>query len=159
MNRGFTLIEVLVSFVIITTVAVIGVSSLIRFRDSRALDIEADKIISTLRQAQSKARNQEDNTRWGVYFHNSINDNYTLFQVDEGQVGILDMPSTGVSEVTTRLASEVIFLDPAESSFKTVLFSKGTGLPNNPATIIISRIDNEFTANLIVSEQGLIEKE
>ena len=66
--KGFTLIEVLLTFAIIAIISVIGVMSLSNFNKDKALDIEVEKVLSLVTKARSLTLSALDGSAYGVHF-------------------------------------------------------------------------------------------
>ena len=113
--KSFTLIEILIVIGILAILVVMALPAFRSFRAEADLNDSADKIINTLRLAQSKTLASEEANQWGVYFSTStLPHQYTLFQgasyvsrvtsSDEiydlpGSVEIYDINLTGEPEV------------------------------------------------------------
>ncbi len=71
MNKGFTLVEMLLSLTII--VALLGISIPVFLGLNTRADVDAAKetLEIALRKAQAQARNQKNNSNWGVYVDSS----------------------------------------------------------------------------------------
>ncbi len=144
-SRGFTLMEILISMMILAALGVVGVAYLGGYHRSASIESEAEKITAYLRQVQNKALSGEaitgeDPTDWGVRFVNPTGGEgyYAIFR------GSSFDPAN--SDETVYLPKEVLFLDPAASSTKDIVFQRVTGRPIATSTIILQSAAN---ANLI----------
>jgi len=66
-QKGFTLIEMLLSVVLISVIAGIGIPIYYSFQQRNELDVTAQVIAQTLRSAQLHARAMDGTDGWGVY--------------------------------------------------------------------------------------------
>lgn len=79
--KSFTLVEILIVIGVLAILVVIAFPAFHSFRVEADLNDSVDKIINTLRLAQSKTLASERANQWGVYFSTStVPHQYTLFQ-------------------------------------------------------------------------------
>ena len=109
MKKGFTLIELLVVIGILIAVSVITVVNLAGKRVDADLTSTTQRIVTTLRQAQSDSMAQENGATWGVHFSNSTSTppSFALFSGSYATgtvVGQYPLPAT-VAYLTSTLAS------------------------------------------------------
>ncbi len=125
MEKGFTLIEVLLVVGVLAILLTLAIPVTIDFYKSQQLDTHTQGIIQTLRRAQLKAMSIEEDSSFGVFL---TNDNYILFR--------------GNSFATRDAAFDEIFDLPVvitvQDSPKDVVFSKFEGKPNAIGSIILS---------------------
>jgi len=57
-SKGFTLIELIVAFSIISIISVVGFASFVTYSRTQAIDNEANQLVSTLNLAKAKAQSQ-----------------------------------------------------------------------------------------------------
>lgn len=131
-QKGFTLLEILLSITILAVMGSIGSISFSSFRRDRQLELAASDITYMLRRAQSSAIAQENSNGWGVHFHNTASgaDTFSTFYGDSY--------ATGTIISSSRLSSFLEFLDPPASTTKNIIFAKATGIPNASTTITIN---------------------
>ncbi len=70
---GFTIVELLVVLALVAAIAVVAGINLFGNRNKTDLASATQDIVASLRQAQSNAMSQNQNTAWGVYFNNATN--------------------------------------------------------------------------------------
>lgn len=134
MGKGFTLIEILISFFIITVL--LGFISFgIDFYRRQELENQANNIVQTLRRAQSKAISGESDSSFGVYL---TENNYTIFKGDSYQ-----KRDSQYDEVF-ELPGFIILQDTP----KEVVFSKFEGRPSLVGNIILKMDDEVRTINI-----------
>ena len=146
--KGFTILELVISIAIIAIISVAISTNLISFQRVASLDAAAKDIVSQLRSVQNKALSGEDGNSdgtgdsWGVRFSNSTYDTYAEFYG-------ASFNSANVTGTTT-LSSSVIFINPASSATKDIVFTKITGT-TSPSTIIIQTQDGSQTKTINVA--------
>ena len=148
-SSAFTLIEVLISLVILTVIATIGLVSLSRYRYLNELDLETEKLANYLRQARNRAINGEEGLNWGVRLvNNQTNPHYYfLFKGDDYNNPL----------ETIYLSSRIQFLDPSNGNFKDLIFQRATGYHLATSTIILAlRNDQNISKTITVNYYGLI---
>jgi len=77
MQKGFTLLELLISVGIITLIGAASLASFINSRNIRDLAASGQNVISIIKLAQSKTLAGENNNLWGVHLEQS---KFTLFE-------------------------------------------------------------------------------
>jgi len=139
---------------------VVGSVSMLGYLGSQNLESETRAIIALMRDAQSKAMGQDNESRWGVYLTNnagSVRDSYAIFQADETLVSsstYIGIPGTVLENRTMR--SNVEFVNPATTT--AILFAKVSGLPNTSTTILLQRTgDASNQRTVFISGNGKID--
>lgn len=64
-QKGFSFIELLLVIAIIAIIAVSSAPFITRFLTQNYLEVSTDKVVSTIRKAQSYAMSNKDNSTWG----------------------------------------------------------------------------------------------
>jgi len=153
MNRGFSLLELLIIIAVVSLLAAgVGVS-LVNYQRTAALDSSAKEIVGNLRFAQSKAITGEDGNAdgasdtWGVRFANGANDTYRIFYGSPYNV------NNAKEEI--YLPSSVSFNAPSEGNTLDVIFAKTSGTAS-AATITVSSADGSETRTVTVNAAGRI---
>ncbi len=133
---GFTLIELLTTIGIIAVLATIGIINLANYRSPKILNMEADKIVAVLRDAQNRSMIQESGKPWGVYFEYPVTYDgyYSLFASSTYSA------SSVISSYT--LNSAINFLEPALGATTSVAFASIIGKPDAAKTIKIALKSN-----------------
>lgn len=116
-SRGISIAEVLIGMTIIAIVAGAVFLNLSNYRGFQDLDFDAQRIVSTLRDAQQRSVIQDEDSGWGVRFRNQEEDSYELFRV---------MPP-GIVGATTFLKSSLEFDATVGNPTETV-FTKISGI-------------------------------
>lgn len=148
-NTAFTLVEILISLIILVTIASLGFISLVRYRYSNELNLEAEKLVSYLRQVRDKAINGEEGSAWGLRLvNNQTNSHYYSLFKGESYNNPLE---------TIYLSSRIQFIDPANGTYKDIVFQRVTGWPTASTTIVLSlRINPNITKNISINSFGQI---
>lgn len=147
-KAGFTLLEVLI--VIGISALLLGFSGLALQSNSNSLRVKqtATTVSSLMKNAQSRARQQEGGVRWGVHIDNTTGDPvfYSTFMVDED---LLAEPLfTGVPGTTTdtfAFPRQITSINPPLGESMRIIFEQGTGLPTN-ATSVIMQVGNDTSS-------------
>ena len=141
MARGFTLIEVLLSVMLITVIAGISAPIYYSYQVKNDLDVTANTIAQTLRRAQTLSRAVDGDSSWGV---STQNQKITLFK--------------GASYASRDSSLDEIYDFPksiAPSGIAEVVFSKFSGELVSTATITLTSSDNG-TRNITINPKGMI---
>lgn len=145
---GFSLLEVLV--VLGISILLIGASGLMLRSNSNGLRAAqtATTATSLIKSAQSRARQQESDVRWGVHIDNTTGDPvfYSTFMVDEDLLA--ETLFTGVPGTTTdtfAFPRQITSVNPPLGTTMRIIFEKGSGLPAN-ATSVILQVGNDATS-------------
>jgi len=148
---GFTLIEILISSLILVSVATISIVYLSGYQRTVAINADAEKIAVYLRQAQNRAMSGESGVVWGVHFVNpqSGDDYYALFQ---------GSAYTFASSVETiYLSKQIEFKVPSASSTQDVVFQMITGWPTATTSVtIVSKVNSNSTSTISVNSVGQV---
>lgn len=142
MNKGFTLIEVLLSIALLGLLVAFSLPVFFSFQTKNDFDIAGHTTIRTLRRAEFLAQSNERDSGWGVKIENS---GITLFK-GSSYVG----RDTSFDEVTSFSSSRIGVTGASE-----IVFSKMTGVPSAVSTTTLST-DTGETMNIIVNAKGII---
>lgn len=148
MNKGFTIIELLVSVAIIGVVAVLLISGFNSFRESTQLNEAHSNILGILRDARSRTLSGEKNTHYSVHFEEN---QVVLFS---GSLYVSGFSSNEVYSLPslTRISS-ISLGGPTE-----VIFARLTGSASASGTITIQSTSNSSkTKTIIITSSGSIE--
>ncbi len=182
-NSGFTLIEMIVVVAIVLIMSAIVLGNLPAFRDKTSLDLVAQEVAITIRQAQvfgiSTRVAGGSFPSHGIYFDSSVKDQFVLFaDLAGGRTNAYDV-GDGCGEITTEcvelfkltggitidgikdnqnnslLALNIIFQHPdPEAHF---YGSTGNALPIDPSYVKIKIQDNKGNSkNIVVYRSGHI---
>ena len=148
-EEGISLIEVIISVVVIAILAVGVMHSLLPYRQEIALDEQAGEISDYLELARVKSIGMTNNKAWGVHLENP----------DSGS-DYFEFYST-VSDYTEKNVAVVIYLSwgtefssPVTGSSSTIQFTKDTGEATISSVAIIAGNGNSRTIN--ANSEGVI---
>lgn len=142
MNKGFTLVEILIVIGISALLLSLGTMSLYGFHSSQTVDNEARRLVSVLKSAQEKSIGQDGGSAWGVSFPG--NNSYTLFRGSDSLV----------TETHTLKSPLTMTLNVITSN---VIFSKATGKPTPAGSIELFDGVAANNKTVTISPQGKID--
>lgn len=122
MQKGFTLLEVILIMGILAILTTVGFGYYRNFARSIELESATNTLIADLKTAQAKSMAGTDNRKWGIHIVNGASDYYEMFSTPTTYADA----TASVSE-TTYLPNGVVFSSPAEGNTRDVLFTKITG--------------------------------
>lgn len=157
-NRGYTLLELLIIIAVMSTISLGVYESIVHFQSQSQVEAAAAEFTTTVKTAQAKSRDgqlpqgavETDYTPDGlpIYGVTLTASDYTLHQYHT-------LNST-VSEnivLETHVFDSSITFSPGTYS---VIFSRMTGLPDNPQSIQITRGGITTPRVLTITGDGLI---
>jgi len=153
MERGFTILEILITITVISIIGTAAGISLITYYRTASVEAAVKDVVGELRFVQGRAISGEDGDldgqrdTWGVRFSNGADDTYEAFY------GV----TYNVSNVkeTIFLPSAVVFTTPAESSNSDIVFTPITGT-TTASSIVISTQDGSQTRTITIDANGRI---
>ena len=152
LQKGFTLVELIISIALIAIIAGISFSNLGGHQKKLEVDLEAENIVAYLRETRNRAIAGQDNSSWGIHFVNVSNgdDYYNLFKG-------LTFSTSAIVE-TRFLSKKIQFLIPAINENVDVVFLKSSGELSSSEKIIIlqSIINPEITSTIEINKLGQI---
>lgn len=129
MQKGFTLVEVIISIFVLIIIGGIGISAFYSAKDSKNLDVLTDGLDFTLEQAKADAIAGKNASDYGVQFDNG---SFTYF------MGSSYTPGAATNKVTALPGGWT--LGTTTSSGKSyIVFSHLTGLAQATGTIKVSK--------------------
>ena len=140
-QKGFTLLEVLLSLAAITLIAGMSIPVYQSFQVRNDLDIAATTYAQTLRRAQLLSQAVDGDIAWGVYI---IGGSITLFRGtayalrDSSFDEVFDMPAS----ITPSGVAEIVF-------------TKFTGLPQTTGVVTLTSNINE-TRTITINVRGMV---
>lgn len=154
-KKGFTLIEIIVVTFILSTLALIGVETIIGFQKNAILESTARELVSTIRTAQNKSLAGEllsgetlqpnDLPKFGVAF--SAN-SYTLFREYAG----IGSSAIEVYPIDNQLK---LTLSPPPPFPPKITFERISGTCS-PIDLTLERLDNGEKIKININEKGLV---
>lgn len=142
LNKGFTMIEMLLSVAFIGIIFGIASPFYTSFQTRNDLDIEVNTIVQSLRRAQVLSQSSDGDMNWGVY-------------IESGSIIIFK----GVSYVARDISYDEVFDTPESintSGVSEVVFSKLYGMPQSIGTVTLTSAENE-TRSITINEKGMVD--
>ncbi len=139
--RGFTLIEVLLSVVLLSMIAGMSIPLSRIFLERNELDQTTATLAQTLRRAQFMSIAQDGDSTWGVKVTSS---SILLFK------GSSYATRDQIFDESTSIAPSIIF-----SGLSEVVFQKGTGTPTATGTSTFTARSNEIR-NVTINQKGMV---
>jgi len=145
MNKGFSLLEVLIAIFIIGVLAAITVNNMSGARDRKIMEGTADEIVAKLEEVKANSQIGKGGLNYGIKFND---DSYVLFSG-------LSYDSGDSNNVTISINSRMELSNTISGSSDSVVFSKIKGEPNHTGTITVSLIsDPSESMDIVIGELG-----
>lgn len=132
MNKGFSLLEILIVMAVMAIIAGIGSGFYSNYNKNIEIKSVAETLLSDLKQTQSKSMIGENdstgaNVKWGIHFVNGVTDYYEIFSTPT------DYANAGkIVTIKKYLPNGITFYDPATT--EDIIFNRISG--RTSATII-----------------------
>lgn len=141
MNKGFTLIEIIITVAIVGLLAGISFSSYVYFGGKTDLDTAAQTVVETLRRAQLNAQGMKLDDDWGVKLQNNQaiifkGNNFTTRNASYDEINsyATSVSNSGISEI---------------------YFNKNSGTPSTTGAISLKGKDRSI--NISINSYGKID--
>ncbi len=141
-ERGFTLLEALLSVTIIGLLVGASMPIYQSFQSRTDLDVTTESVAGMLRRAQTYSRGSKDNSVWSVQF---AANGVTLFKG-----AIYASRDTAYDESTAIGTSTTL------SWTGTISFAKLTGTPSTTGNVVITNPNNE-TRTVTLNGEGMVD--
>lgn len=140
-QAGFSLIEVLLSVVIISVLTGLSLPVFNSFQTRSDLDMTAQQIASALRRGQVYSRGNSGNSQWGVHVTST---DVTLFKgaTYAGRDTAYDEATAVPANISTTIPSDIMFSVPA-------------GTPTASASMTLTSNTNE-TRTITINAKGMV---
>ncbi len=140
-TRGFTIIEVLLSVVLLSMIAGMSVPFTRIFLERNDLDQTTMTLAQTFRRAQFMSIAQDGDSAWGVKVTPSA---ILLFK------GASYVTRDQLLDESTSIVPSIQF-----SGLDEVVFQKGTGIPSTTGTSTFTARSNEIR-NVTINQKGMV---
>lgn len=140
-EKGFTLLEILLSVALMAVFAAVSMTVYQAFQERNELDIAAVTTTQTLRRAQMLSQAVDGDTNWGVKIQSG---SITLFK--------------GTSFASRDSSYDEVFDVPTNiipSGVSEIVYAKFTGLPQSTGTITFTSSTNEVR-NITINSKGTV---
>ena len=141
-QKGFTLIEMLLSVGIISLLVGISLPIYVSFQTRNDLEVTAQSIVSMLRRAQTYARNGNNDSTWGVAIQAG---NATLFK--GGSFAARD----NTYDETTAISSAT-----SVSGLGEVVFAKLSAAPSTTGSVTLTAGSNDIRT-ITINGKGMVD--
>lgn len=151
-KKGFTLIELIIVIGIIGIITSVVSVGYLEYRKTSQLDLTAQKIVSTLREAQSRSVAAEDNQSYGVYFQDNAgaDDQFFLFS------GANYVSGTVIETYTVPSVLGLSTISFAGVPVTEVVFDKLTGTTAKYGSVTVELADTGSSKEVSISSEGRI---
>lgn len=140
-QRGFTLIEVLLSVAILTLLTGISLPVYESFARRNDLDVKTQTVVSAIRRAENYARHMRQDSAWGVEV---LSTGVTVFKGST-----YASRDQSFDEITPISGTTTV------SGVSEIIFAKMTAAPNTTGTITLSSTANDTRA-IVVNAKGMV---
>ena len=146
-NSGFSLVEIIVAMAIGAVLVAGIVVSFSSFRNSKIVDISADRILSVINEARVKSVSSEDYSRFGVHFETS---RVVFFKGD-----IFTEPNPANTETILYPLVEISNISLSGGGVD-IVFQKLTGKTGNSGSLRVRlKSDNNKYKTISVKSTGI----
>ncbi|MEK7612473.1 MAG: type II secretion system protein [Patescibacteria group bacterium] len=163
-NRGFTLIELMITIAIGSVIFGFTTFGVIRQRVVQNLDSDAKRVESFLRDAQQRSITQENGSMWGVRLEKLVTgDIMKLVYASSSTLTSTIYPPPGsaapaalVREVY-KLKNDIYWVGLVDRSIQDIAFSTLKGSPGGtPQSVVLGIISGAETKTITISANGTI---
>lgn len=140
-NRGFTLVEMMLSVGILSLLAGLSLPVYQSFQNRNELDLNTQNLVSALRRAQTYARGMHGDSQWGVSVQSNT---ITLFK--------------GTSYATRDTAydeTSAISASTATSGLTEIMFAKLSGAPATTGNVTLTSTNNDVRT-VTINAKGMV---
>jgi len=146
MQRGYTIIELLIVMVLITIIAVFVSNSFIEYKDTQVHRAAVLEVSSVLKETKMKTVSSETDAQLGIHVSTSS------LVVFEG----VTYNSADVTNVTFPILGATLDATLSDSSSE-VVFARLSGVPSATGTIDVIDSKLNSTTTLTITGSGLVE--
>jgi prepilin-type N-terminal cleavage/methylation domain-containing protein len=148
MQRGFTLIEIILVSAMAAILVLAAVPFFQSFSASHQLDVNAEDLLSVMRRAESAAMGGKENSKFGVYFTTGFGASFIFFRGDSYVAR--DTEYDEVYNLPQAVSLSLNLGGPTE-----ITFSRLKGTPSVTGNITLTNPNGE-TKILSINQTGRI---
>ena len=141
-EKGFTLLEVLLSVIILSVMAGLSLPVMASFNGRNDLDVTTQSIAMQLRRAGTYSRGANSDSQWGVHAQSG---SVTLFRG-----AAYASRDTGYDETTPIPSSFTV------SGTSDVVFSKVDGSPSSSGSITLTNTNSNEARTITINAKGMV---
>ncbi|HJN62670.1 MAG TPA: prepilin-type N-terminal cleavage/methylation domain-containing protein [Candidatus Paceibacterota bacterium] len=147
-SRGFTLIEIIIAFVILAVLATVIFGVFRTFDESQALSRDVSNVVSIVERARQLTLFSKDSSKYGVHF---ASDEVVLFKGGSYY-------SSNPDNIVTKLHSKIFIQDiNLNGGVSDLVFERLSGETEQNGTITLqSKTDSSKTKTLTIEKTGLV---
>ena len=151
--KGFSLIEMLIAIVIIVILSLVLRANLRPATNRDNLNFTTEKIVASLRDAQTRSVAKTAGAVWGVHLQNSTTSPF--FSTFKGSYSA----TSGLSRYPLPFGVQFVTSSIAQGGALDVTFAKLSGLPLASSSIVLKLVSGGTvvaTSGITISARGLI---
>lgn len=143
-ERGFTLIEMLLSVGLIALLAGLSTPIYETFNNRNDLDLNTQGVATMLRRAEIYARNMNGDSSWGV-------------KVQNGSAVLFEGASYATRDTTQDETDSIPSTITVGGTVSEVVFAKFTATPNTSGTITLTHTANNEARTITLNTEGMVD--
>ncbi len=148
-TSGFSLIELIISFIIIFIMVTIVFNAFIAYKENQALVTDTETIVTILRQARNQTLNSQNSTSYGVHITAS---KITLF------VGTTYIPNASTNQDFLLTTGDTVLTITLAGSGSDVVFNRLSGETAQSGSIVLTGVRVARTKAIQIYKTGLVEQ-
>jgi prepilin-type N-terminal cleavage/methylation domain-containing protein len=149
-QRGFTVIELLVSLGIIIVLSAVIITTFIQFKKNQALSKDTETVVEVLSQARNQTLSSKNSSAYGVHF---ASNKITLFTGNAYSV------SDPANQDFNLNSTDTVLTISLTGSGTDVVFNRLTGETSQDGTVIISSPGLSQSKTVTIYKTGVIESQ
>jgi prepilin-type N-terminal cleavage/methylation domain-containing protein len=143
-ERGFTLIEMLLSVGIIAMLAAMSLPIYASFASRNDLDLDTQGVVDMLRRAETYARTMNGDSNWGV-------------KVQAGTVTLFKGTSYAARDSTADETDNIAGTITIGGTVSEVVFTKFTAIPNTTGTVTLTHTATNDVRTITLNAKGMVD--
>lgn len=144
LNKGFSLVELIVTVAVFVGVLIISVRVFSNFRTVEVLSKEGDRVESLIREARDRTLSGQSDSKYGVY---ATSDGLQLFSGD--------VYSPGAVEKTIQY-NGLVTMSSSDLGESSIVFQRLTGKVATSGAFTLSLVNSSETIDFEISTSGAL---